>query len=273
MSKTSWPTGKTPYERRLGEPFEGPIIPFGAMVEHHQTSPKDHSRIHQCGKKVLPVIFLGYELIAEGIWKGDILIADMEELSKLDPSDFYPRRINAKEMLIRQKDYEFVFTITDGTAKLAGWDYEFGEPTLRQDSTVRSEDLSVELQCESGESHPANTTDDSEVRTDFWSILGDFIHRHNNEPGVQLYVPKEETFPNPLKYTDVTRSSHTDLDVTQEKRIDDHWNVDSNKHLSDSWRGFTMFTFLKVKPPKGYMWSGVRLTKIQTTARENHLWP
>ena len=39
---------------------------------------------------------------------------------------------------------------------------------------------------------------------------------------VQHYVPKEETFPIPLKYTDVTRSTHTDLDVMQEKRVDDH---------------------------------------------------
>ena len=62
-----------------------------------------------------------------------------------------------------------------------------------------------------------NTTDDSEARTDFWSIQGDFIYRHQNEPRVQLCVPKEETFPNPLKDIDVTRSSRTDLDVLQGK--------------------------------------------------------
>ena len=27
--------GKTPYERRFGIPFNGPVIPFGAMVEYH----------------------------------------------------------------------------------------------------------------------------------------------------------------------------------------------------------------------------------------------
>ena len=27
--------GKTPYERRFGEPFEGQIIPFGSLVEYH----------------------------------------------------------------------------------------------------------------------------------------------------------------------------------------------------------------------------------------------
>ena len=64
MSKTSWQTGKTPYERRFGEPLKGPIIPFGAMVEYHPFSPRDFSRIHQFGNKVLPGIFLGYEPIA-----------------------------------------------------------------------------------------------------------------------------------------------------------------------------------------------------------------
>ena len=32
--------------------------------------------------------------------------------------------------------------------------------------------------------------------------------------------------------------------------------------LSDSWTGFTQFT-LSEKPPEGYMWSGVRVTRRQ----------
>ena len=46
--------GKTPYERRFGQPFKGPIIPFGSLVEYYPVSAKDQSRIHQFGKKVLP---------------------------------------------------------------------------------------------------------------------------------------------------------------------------------------------------------------------------
>ena len=26
--------GKTPYERRFGTPFDGPVLPFGTMVEY-----------------------------------------------------------------------------------------------------------------------------------------------------------------------------------------------------------------------------------------------
>ena len=54
------------------------------------------------------------------------------------------RRLNAKEVLITQKDVEFVFPVTDGSAKLSVRDYEFQEPTLRRESTVRRENLSVE---------------------------------------------------------------------------------------------------------------------------------
>ena len=107
----------------------------------------------------------------------------------------------------------------------------------------------------------------------FWSIQSDIIYRHHNEPRVQLHVPREETFPIPLKYIHVSWSSHTYLDVLQEKQMDDYWNVDSNRHLSDSWKVFTKFTQEKEKPPKGYMWSGRRLTKIQATTRPDHVSP
>ena len=42
--------GKTPYERRFGKPFEGPIIPFGSLVDYHPITAKDQSRIHLFGK-------------------------------------------------------------------------------------------------------------------------------------------------------------------------------------------------------------------------------
>ena len=69
--------GKTPYERRFGQPFKGPIIPFGSLVEYHPKTAKDQYRIHKFGKKVLPGLFLGYALYAGRIWKGDVLIADL----------------------------------------------------------------------------------------------------------------------------------------------------------------------------------------------------
>ena len=40
--------GKTPYERRFGIPFDGPVIPFGATVEYHPIfCERPFSRLHQ----------------------------------------------------------------------------------------------------------------------------------------------------------------------------------------------------------------------------------
>ena len=57
---------KTPYERRFGKPFGGPVVPFGSLVEYHPRTAKDQSRIHQFGKKILPGLFLGCALCARG---------------------------------------------------------------------------------------------------------------------------------------------------------------------------------------------------------------
>ena len=103
--------------------------------------------------------------------------------------------------------------MADGTAKLSERDYEFQEPTLRRVDTVRRENLSG---GDRKEFQSKETKGDDEVRKDFWSIQADFIYRHHIEPRVQLYVPREESFPIPLKYIDVIRSTHTDLDVAQE---------------------------------------------------------
>ena len=45
--------GRTPYERRFGMPFHGPVVPFGAMVFYHPISAKDVSRLHQFWVKSL----------------------------------------------------------------------------------------------------------------------------------------------------------------------------------------------------------------------------
>ena len=87
-------------------------------------------------------------------------------------------------------------------------------------------------------------------------MSGCFIYRHHVEPRVKLYSPREESFPIPLKYIDVTRTTHTNLDVKLEKRIDDYWNIDGSRDLSDPWTGFTHFTLLDEKAPDGNTWSG-----------------
>ena len=103
--------------------------------------------------------------------------------------------------------------------------------------------------------------DAGEAINDIWFMSGNFIYRHHVEPRVKLYSPREESFPIPLTYIDVTRTTHTNLDVKQEKCIDDCWNIDGSRDLSDPWTGLTRFTLWEEKPPNGYMWSGVEINE------------
>ena len=86
-------------------------------------------------------------------------------------------------------------------------------------------------------------------------------------------MPREESFPLPLEYIDVTRKTHASLDVFLEKHIEHYWNLDEDRELSDAWTGFTRFFLLIEMPPDGYTWSGGRLTRKQTTSRPDNVWP
>ena len=129
--------GKTPYERRFGMPFNGPVVPFGAMVEYHPISAKDISRLHHFGLKVLPGKFLGYASNAGGIWKGDIMVADIEELEEMDASELHARRLNAKEVLTPQRSGNFISPVADGTVKIFGGEQLLRPPTSISDHPER----------------------------------------------------------------------------------------------------------------------------------------
>ena len=58
-----------------------------------------------------------------------------------------------------------------------------------------------------------------------------------------------------------------------EKQIEDYWNVDGGREMSDAWTGFTRFILLNERPPDGYTWSGRRLARKQTTSRPDNVWP
>ena len=76
------------------------------------------------------------------------------------------------KILITQKGGEFVFPVTDGSAKLSERDYEFQEPTVRREPTERRENLSGESQGDRDDFQPEETKDDEEIHRDFWSIQG-----------------------------------------------------------------------------------------------------
>ena len=141
---------------------------------------------------------------------------------------------------------KFICPIADGRIKTLGGDQDLRTSTLVRHRTIQVES-NIDFLGESEGSLPPRQDsflDAGEAKNDFWSMSGNFKDRHHVEPRVKLYSPREESFPIPLKYIDVSRTTHTNLDVKQEKRIDDYWNIDGSRDLSDPWTSFTPFTLL-----------------------------
>ena len=169
----------------------------------------------------------------------------------------------------------FLFPVANGRIKTLGGDQELRTSTLVRHRPIQGES-NIDFLGESEGSLPQlhdSFPDAGEAINDFWSMSGNFIYRHHVEPRVKLYSPREELFPTPLKYIDVSRTTRTNLGVMQERRIDDYCNIDGSRDLSDPWTGFTQFALLEEKPPEGCFWSGERLTKRQVTSRPDYLWP
>ena len=143
------------------------------------------------------------------------------------------------------------FPIENGRIKPLGGDQDLRTSTLVRHRPIRGEsDVDFLGESEGSLPQPQDSLPDAgEAMNDFWSMSGSFIYRHHVEPRVKLYSPREESFPIPPKYIDVTRTTHTNLDVKQEKRIDDFWNINGSRDLSDPWTGFTQFISLEENLP------------------------
>ena len=194
----------------------------------------------------------------------------------MDASEIYSKKTQCQGSNISQRKWKIHFPAADGRINLSGGDQELRTPTLMRDHPHRGESRRDFLGGSEGSPPPPpqdSLPDAGEAINDFWSMARNFIYCHHIEPRVKLYSPREESFPIPLKYIDVSRTTRTNLDVVQERRIDDYWNIDGSRDLSDSWTGLTQFTLLEEKPSDGYMWSGERLTKRQVTSRPDLLWP
>ena len=96
------------------------------------------SKAHLLGKKVLPGIFLGYALIAGGIWKELFWLQTLRSW-EFDASEIHARRPDAKEILRSRKGETFIFLIADGGAKVV-WKRSWSPRIpLRRDRSVMSQ--------------------------------------------------------------------------------------------------------------------------------------
>ena len=82
-------------------------------------------------------------LSAWGIGKGDILVADIEEMEQMDASEIHAGRLSAKEVLTPMKNEKCVFPVADGKVKTRGGDQRLRPSTFIRDRPERGEEQEV----------------------------------------------------------------------------------------------------------------------------------
>ena len=99
--------GKTPYERRFGQPFKGPIIPFGSLVEYHPMTAKGQSRIRQFWKESFTWIVPRIRSLRGGNLEGWRTDRRHWGVGNMDASEIYSKRLNAKEVIFPKENGNF----------------------------------------------------------------------------------------------------------------------------------------------------------------------
>ena len=135
--------------------------------------------------------------------RGDVLIADLEELETMDASEIYSKRLNAKERIY--------FSNRRWTnQKPLGGDQELRTSTLIRPRPIQ-ERVHIDFSWENQKGLFHNLTTHFRLPVKLWTIFGPWsescIYRHHDEPRVKLYSPREESFPIPHIYWCQTREN------------------------------------------------------------------
>ena len=167
--KTIWTDGKTPYERRFGQPFKEPIIVF---LEQWLNIIRFQREIDQgfinFSRKCYSVSFLAVSWSRWELGKETLWLRISRNWKTWTHQKFILKDSTRKKYWSHKKSVEFSVLVADGTAKLSGRDYEFRQTTLRrepQGTKISAENFFGEPE----ESQPTEPTDDAEALVDFWS--------------------------------------------------------------------------------------------------------
>ena len=269
--------GKTPYERRFGQPFKGPIIPFA-------------------------IWFIGWVLPYN--WEGSVTHSiNLERKFYLDCSS---------DTLCTREEFG---KVTYWSQTLRSWKRWTHRKSTRKDSMRKrwyfpnKENLFFQSQMDESKplekirnwEHPpwyGNTHFEEKVTEIFLENQNRlFLHlkTHFRMPVKQftIFGPCREA-----SYTAITLNQESNLTRREKNHSLFHWSTltlpelliriwMSSKRNASMIIGISMdqeiclflgqvthnLLLLKEQPPDGYMWSGWRLTRKQLTSRPDHLWP
>ena len=295
---------KTAYEMRFGEPFRGPIFPFGCEIYYEPITDDDKRKCHSLGVKVLSGIFVGYKQHHGGGWTGDLRIIDWIQMENAErPSEVYVKTFKSSEIHPVKLHDNFVFPCSTGdlrqpgvdpsSARLRGRTVRSGNPNIgKREEKINPQ--STEDDPEQPVSHEDDTCNNApqltplqkyelkenhitDINQDYWFVNNDVVTRYHVTPRSYLYIPQEHSFPIPLKYIDVQRKTKTNLEDLAEATTEDVWYDPENEYKiiqpSLKFVGQTRFDIIRPAPPEEYYWVMGRLTRKQETQRPENIIP
>ena len=217
-------------------------------------------------KKVLPGLFLGYAVYAGRIWKGDVLVADLEELETMDASEICSKKTQCERCDLSQRRRRIIYFSNRRWTNQTPW------------KRWRPENIHLDMEAtNSWRKSPwfswrirrvSSTTSRlvSRMPVKQFMIFGpcqesSYTAITLNPESSFTRRERNHSLPIPLKYIDVSRTTHTNLDVKQEKRIDDYWNIDGQETCLILGQASLDLFYWKKKPPDGFLWSGGEINK------------
>ena len=153
-------------------------------------------------------------------------------------------------MLTPVNGEKLIFPVADGTVKISGGDQgsenihlDPGQHQTEEKNKIIFEENQTGLLQLHVKTHRGMMVDPVNL---YVPTSGEFICPFHIEPRVTCERENQDLF------------RLTIFDVISEKHIEDHWNVDGDRELSDARTGFTRFIVMNEKPPDGLSWSGER---------------
>ena len=216
--------GKTPYQRRFGEPFEGPIIPFGSFGWVSSYNCEGSVTNPSIWKESLTWIVPWIRFFTRGEFgRVTYWLQTLRSWKRWTPSEIYSIKTQCERGDISQTRRIYFssrrWTNQNSWRRILGTEnthLDTGSPNLRR----KSKGFSWRIRRVSSSTTSRLT---SGCRwSDKWLLV--HVRKLHVPPSrwtqSQALTPREESFPIPLTYIDVSRTTRTNLDVMQESRID-----------------------------------------------------
>ena len=236
--------GKTPCERRFGQPFNGPIIPFCSLVE-------DCSSEMHCTREEFGRVTYWSQTFRSWRWWTHRNLLEKTQCERGDISQtrriYFPNRRWANQNTRRRSGIENIHLI--------------------RDRPIRGESVVDFL----GESESVSSTLSRLIAGCRWSenwflVLVKKLHWPPSRwSQSQTLLARRRIIPYSTEIHHRIQNCSNEFGCQARATHRRHWNYVSR----DLWTGFTECT-LGRKPPEEYMWSGRRLTSKQPPSKPDN---